>query len=192
MLSNAFKFHMMIKCFKIIVAYSAISLLQTSVAYAQQTTPVKLKTEYLENPIGIDESHPRLSWQLDDNRKGAKQTAFRVLVDRDSISLSQGDARDWNLNWTTSGNSRVTYNGESLQPYTRYYWRVEVKDHTGAISTSQIAFFEMGLMSIRQWKGSWISDVHNINLKPAPYFRREFSTAKKIRTARAIQRKRGE
>lgn len=35
------------------------------------------------------------------------------------------------------------------------------------------------------WKGAWISDTRDVNLKPAPYFRKTFETNKSIRSARA-------
>jgi alpha-L-rhamnosidase len=163
----------------------AFFLLQLSLTQAQNAKPVKLKTEYLENPIGIDAHQPRLSWQLDDTRKGAKQTAYRVLVSRDSLVLTRGEADTWNSEWKTSDTPIVSYGGDALWPFTRYFWKTEVKDHEGQVSSSAIAFFETGMMDQLNWKGAWISDVNDVNLKPAPYFRKEFTTSKKIRSARA-------
>jgi arylsulfatase A-like enzyme len=39
-----------------------------------------LTCEYLTNHIGIDETIPRLSWQLVSDQRGQKQTAYRLLV----------------------------------------------------------------------------------------------------------------
>jgi alpha-L-rhamnosidase len=41
--------------------------------------PVGLKTDHLENPIGIDNPNPRLAWRIEDNREGARQFAYRLL-----------------------------------------------------------------------------------------------------------------
>ena len=41
------------------------------------------------------------------------------------------------------------------------------------------------MMQIKNWKGAWISDTRDINLKPTPYFRKEFEVNKKIKSARA-------
>lgn len=41
---------------------------------------VELQTDYLENPIGIDNPNPRLSWRIDDNKGEANQYAYRLIV----------------------------------------------------------------------------------------------------------------
>jgi alpha-L-rhamnosidase len=51
-------------------------------------------------------------------------------------------------------------------------------------SPSVIASFEMGMMKMANWKGKWISDSEDVNLKPAPYFRKEFSPSGKVKSAR--------
>jgi len=43
--------------------------------------PIHLRCEYFENPLGVDDLQPRMSWWLDANhRRGARQTAYQVLV----------------------------------------------------------------------------------------------------------------
>jgi alpha-L-rhamnosidase len=59
--------------------------------------PVALRCEYLENPLGIDVAKPRLSWRLEDSRPGANQTAFEIMVDKDSMALQKGNALLWKL-----------------------------------------------------------------------------------------------
>ncbi|MBC7416596.1 MAG: family 78 glycoside hydrolase catalytic domain, partial [Pedobacter sp.] len=44
---------------------------------------------------------------------------------------------------------------------------------------------ETGMMKVTNWTGNWISDGGSIDTRPAPYFRNEFSAAKKIKSARA-------
>ena len=41
------------------------------------------------------------------------------------------------------------------------------------------------MMGAGNWQGCWISDHHDINHKPAPYFRKEFSVGKRVKSARA-------
>ena len=41
--------------------------------------PVRLRTEYKQNPIGMDEKCPRFSYELNGNSK--YQTAYRILVE---------------------------------------------------------------------------------------------------------------
>jgi alpha-L-rhamnosidase len=147
---------------------------------------VKTKTEYLSNPIGLDNPHPRLSWQMADARKGAKQTAYRILLDTDSLTLGSSGAQLWNTGWVKSEGNLLTYAGPALKPFTKYYWKVELTDRDGKQSVkTQISSFEMGMMQGSNWKGSWISDSENKQLKPAPYFRKVIETKKKIKSARA-------
>ena len=56
---------------------------------ANQTSPAQLRCEYLENPQGIDILQPRLSWQMQSDQRGAKQTAYRVLVATSSELLAK-------------------------------------------------------------------------------------------------------
>ena len=145
-----------------------------------------LKTEYLINPLGLDSPNPRFTWQMNDDRTGAKQTAFRILVNTDSVALAQGKAVQWNTGWLATSENLKTYSGQLLKPFTKYFWRVDIADQNKVKSTKvKIASFEMGMMDSKNWQGAWISDNQNINLKPAPYFRKQFETTKKIKSARA-------
>lgn len=164
---------------------SGVVILQN--AYSKTVTqPVNLKTEYLVNPLGIDAQHPRLTWMLADDRQGAKQTAFQIFVGTDSLEVSKGKGSSWATAKIASSAILATYNGKALQPFTKYFWRVDVWDMAGVkTAPSAINTFETGMMKMTNWKGSWISDEQGINVKPAPYFRTTFGTGKKIKSARA-------
>lgn len=43
-------------------------------------TVADLRCEYRTNPLGIDVTAPRLSWKLESKARGARQTAYQVLV----------------------------------------------------------------------------------------------------------------
>ncbi|AHM58389.1 alpha-L-rhamnosidase [Flammeovirgaceae bacterium 311] len=149
-------------------------------------TPVGQQCEYLVNPLGVDARQPRLSWRLRDERQGASQTAFQIFVGTDSLDVVNRKGNSWTSDKVASANRLVEYQGNSLQPFTKYYWLVDVWDHEGIKSSSAtVSTFETGMMEVKNWKGDWISDVQDIALKPAPYFRKEFETAKKIKSARA-------
>jgi len=166
---------------------SLINVLFFANSYA--VLPVKavaLKCEYLSNPIGIDAAQPRLIWQLADSRQGAKQTAWEIVTGTDSLAVSRGQGGDWQTGKVNSSANLIPYAGKALQPYTKYYWSVSLWDKDGKkIETSAIANFETGLMGMKNWKGFWINDDHDINTKPAAYFRKTFETGKKIKSARA-------
>lgn len=154
-------------------------------AYSQETCrPAGLKCEYLSNPLGIDATHPRLSWHLEDDRPGARQTAYQVFVSTDSLAVEKGNA--WASPRINSGANLARYAGKPLQPFTRYFWKVAVWDKDGKRSTGTApASFETGVMDMNNWKGAWISDNNNVTLKPAALFRKVFEAGKKVRSARA-------
>lgn len=151
-----------------------------------QIQPIHLKTEYLENPIGIDTKAPRFSWQLNSDKAGIMQRAFLILVDTDSLNVRHNHGEIWNSGKTSSTTIPVTYNGTKLQLFTRYFWKVRIQLEDGSWTDySPIASFETGMMDQNNWKGAWISDSYDYNIKPAPWFRHEFSIQKKIKSARA-------
>jgi len=165
---------------KILTLLPALCLFSN--AKAQSLTA--LKTEYLTQPIGLDNAQPRFTWQMIDDSRGAKQTKYRVLVDSDSSMLTREKSNAWNTGWLKSDVNLVIYSGQSLKPFTKYFWRVDVTNHNRQ-TFSKIASFEMGMMNVSNWQGTWIADSENIKLKPAPYFRNTFNTSKKVKSARA-------
>ena len=152
---------------------------------AQCGQPSNLQCEYLDHPIGIDTSSPRLHWQLNDDRQGALQTAWQLIVGTDSAEVANGKGNCWKSGKTKNAVQLVSYKGKALQPFTKYYWRVNLwdKDKKKCLP-SAVASFETGMMEMSNWKGQWISDSEDVALKPAPYFRKEFSPSGKVKCAR--------
>jgi len=145
-----------------------------------------LRCEYLVNPVGIDSSNPRLTWFIVDDRREAAQSAWQITVGTDSLKVSNGAGDKWSSGKINSSGMLAQYNGLPLEPFTRYFWSVQVWDAFGIASSYSVpARFETGMMKMENWKGSWVSDSRDIQLKPAPFFRKEFSTVKQIRSARA-------
>lgn len=141
-----------------------------------------LKTEHLKEPIGIDNSNPRFSWHLEDNRSGANQTAFRIIVSNNPEDFS---SPVWDSGRIVSDAPTVTYSGLPLQPMTKYWWKVCCMDMDGLPHESKVSIFETGKMAQSNWHGSWISDNNDIHHQPAPRFRKEFRVCGSIESARA-------
>lgn len=159
-----------------------------SYVHAQNNNPPKadnLRCEHLINPLGIDNPNPRLSWIINDNRQGAIQTAYQIIIGTDSTEITKGKGNTWDSKKITSDAILVTYSGNKLLPFTKYYWKVNTWDKDGQMSQSDIASFETGMMNISNWQGCWISDRNGIDYKPAPYFRKVFDADKTIKSARA-------
>ena len=126
-------------------------------ANSESGAPCNLACEYLTNPLGIDESAPRLFWQVSDPRRGAAQTAYQILVssDRDLLDRDRGDM--WDTGKVQSSQSiQIAYSGKPLISGTRYYWKVRTWDIDGKPSPySDIAYWQMGLKKA-DWKAKWI------------------------------------
>ncbi len=144
------------------------------------TTVSDLKCEYFVNPIGIDIAKPRLSWKLQDSRRGAKQTAYEIEVT---------SSDKWSSGKINSDQSiQVVYGGPALKSRTRYQWRVRIWDQDGKESAwSEPAFFETGFFDQSEWKGQWIGSPElggPYSSPPVPYVRKAFDVSKPIARAR--------
>jgi alpha-L-rhamnosidase len=118
-----------------------------------------LRCDYLTEPFGLDDLHPRLSWQMDSSRQGAAQTAYQITVASTLEMLRQNHADIWDSGRVASDVSAgIPYKGAPLLPGKRYFWKVRVWDEHGkVISASQSSWWEMGLIKPANWKAQWIS-----------------------------------
>ena len=127
----------------------------------------KLQVEYLTNPIGLDITAPRFSWQLESAERGVRQTAYQITVATDAACLNPV----WTSGKVASDESlHICYAGPALTPSTRYYWKVTVwNNKTGEETSTEKAFFETGLLS-DGWSGAqWIKATQiNKNSKINP------------------------
>ncbi len=145
-----------------------------------------LRCEYIVNPVGIDSGSPRFTWQLVSEQKGIEQSAYELIVGTDSSLVASDKGDIWESGIINSSTIPAKYQGPALQPFTKYYWNVKTKLNRGGwITSPEAATFETGFMKKAPWKGQWITDTYDYNLKPAPYFRKEFTIQKKIIGARA-------
>lgn len=163
-----------------------LSILNLSSSYSQtvECVPVDLKCEHLVSPLGIDCKTPRLSWRLQDIREGARQTAYKIEVGKDSSALAKGKNIIWQEK-KQSGQMLTSYKGSPLKPFTKYYWSVIVWDKDKQISNKIISSFETGMLSLSDWKGTFISDGQDLESRETPYFRKTLNIDKEIESARA-------
>ncbi|HZM05511.1 MAG TPA: glycoside hydrolase family 78 protein [Candidatus Saccharimonadales bacterium] len=165
---------------------------QNSAAVA--LTPDTLRCEYRINPLGLDETAPRLSWRVTAKERDERQTAYEVAVAATPKDLSAKTANLWNSGKIPgSDTTAIVYDGEPLVSGEMCYWKVRVWDKDDKVSDwSQPAFWSMGLLKQDDWKGSWIGydkmrqrDLKSTNLflPPPPYLRTEFKVSKKIKRA---------
>ena len=95
--------------------------------------PIRLRCEYIENPLGIDNPHPKLSWILDHDEPNQYQTAYQIIVYR--IGHDNFAECVWDTGQVASNQSvNVRYEGRSLESGQRYSWRVRWWDANGNVS----------------------------------------------------------
>ncbi len=142
----------------------------------------ELTCEYHNNPIGIDVLHPRLSWKIISDQKNVMQQAYEIKVKDLSGNVI------WNTSKVVSDQSvNVEYQGPVLMSKQGAYWQVRIWDNKGKVSKwSEPAYWEMGLLKANEWKANWIciKEKEQGNIKPAQYFRSEFSSSKEVLSAR--------
>src|SRR5579863_7035389 len=134
------------------------ALLFASTVSAQSTRPVKLECESLSTPLGMDSKEPLLSWQMEDSRAGARQTAYQIVVGPTEAGVAAGKGDLWDSGRVESQIPQgVPYKGAALEPSKRYYWRVVIWDENGKASTpSAPTWWETGLLVQANWKAQWI------------------------------------
>ena len=120
-------------------------------AAVERGAPQRLRTDDLVTPLGLDDAAPRFSWVLSDPARGAKQTAYELLVATKPELLATGKADLWDSGRVASEQSLgVVYAGKAVAASTRCYWRVLVWDKDGkGYPASEVTWWETGLM------GSW-------------------------------------
>ena len=128
---------------------------------------VRLKTEYLSNPIGIDVPYPRLFWNC---KGGVKQTAYEI-----SAADDRGNPL-WNSGKVESSAMRCQWGGEALPPKTKVFWKIRLWDEHDTCGEWHEAAFETG---IDTWKGGWITGNYRAHKKqryPVDCFRKCFES----------------
>jgi len=123
---------------------------------ADFAAPRALKTEYLDEPLGLATQHPRLSWQLTaatPGKRGLHQRACQVLVASSLERLAQNEGDLWDSGKIETDRSHLfEYAGRPLTSGQRCYWKVRVWDAADQPSPySEPAWWEMGLLSQEDW-----------------------------------------
>jgi alpha-L-rhamnosidase len=165
----------------------AVLTLDCLVVAANPLTVVNLRCEYKTNPVGIDASQPRFSWELVNPQRATVQTAYQIRVAASQSDLEKNDL--WNSGRQPSDVSiQVAYQGPALSSGKRYYWQVVVWDNHGNSSGwSSPQYWEMGLLQPSDWQAHWISPNLAEDFSkssPSPMLRHEFGVQKAVASAR--------
>jgi alpha-L-rhamnosidase len=146
---------------------------------------MRLRCEYLENPLAIDRPQPRLSWYLAGGGRGARQSAYRILVASTPEGLEAGKADLWDSGKVSGGDSlHIPYGGSPLSSRQTCYWTVLIWDADGEpIPAAEPAMWRMGLLEPADWSAEYITysdetpvhtDRDSLHLPAARQYRKEF------------------
>ncbi len=145
--------------------------------------PTRLRCEYFVNPVGIDVTDPRFSWQMTSDKRGAKQSAYEIEV-RDANGEMAWDSGKV----VTDQSIHVKYRGRPLVSRDKLTWTLQTWDENDVASgVSEPATFEMGLLEPTDWKAEWIggSIVGGSRTSvPVPFLRKPFTLKSKPKSAR--------
>jgi alpha-L-rhamnosidase len=151
-----------------------------------------LRCEMLENPIGIDITSPRFSWQASTEERGMKQAAYQIIVASSKTLLEKGEGDLWNSGKVSSDRSHlVSYAGKPLKSRQQCFWKVKVWTNRGEPGWSNAASFSIGLLNPTDWKAHWIGldrafpwdSVRMFARLSARYFRKEATMPKQVKSA---------
>ncbi len=128
-----------------------------------QCMPTRLRCESDADPLGIDTTQPRLSWNIesdDASVRGLRQTSYQVLAATSPKLLAHDEGDLWNSGRVESGNSTyIPYAGKPLASSQLVFWKVRIWDNADVESVwSPVASWTMGQLDPEHWQPAhWIS-----------------------------------
>ncbi len=140
-------------------------------------SPISLSVDGLASPIGLDPADVQFAWQVRDDRRGALQSAYRVLVSRRSVAGPGAGSSTpvWDSGRVPGpAQAFVPYAGPALASDTTYDWTVQTWAASGGPGPfAQSAVFETGLQET-DWKAEWIWRAAPLEPGQYSYVRKEF------------------
>ncbi len=147
---------------------SLIALLLISIniiaCNASEMSIAKLTCEMAENPVVISTLKPVFGWELNSERQGDFQTAYKLFVASEEALLSGSKADIWISDKVKSNQSQlVKYDGKTLTPGKKYYWRVEVWDaKKRKVKSDKIGCFRLA-PDAEKFNADWIGAITKAN-----------------------------
>ncbi|MCI6850626.1 MAG: family 78 glycoside hydrolase catalytic domain, partial [Clostridiales bacterium] len=129
---------------------------------------IRLKTEHMVNPLGLQTANPTLSWNCAD---GITQTAYQIIAKSKNRIV-------WDSGKVASSQMSVEYGGSAAGARERIDWSVTLWDENGEPGQPESAWFEMGLMD-GSWEAKWIDPElphEEKTRQPASVLRKTFFT----------------
>lgn len=174
--------------YRILLLVLFSSLFQYAGAQIQVWNP---RCELLKDPLGIDVTQPRLSWEIMTEKRNVQQTGYHIIVASTEEKLEKNEGDIWNSGKVNSSQSvHVVYKGKPLTSRMTCYWKVKVYTTKGESGWRE-SLWTMGLLNEADWKGKWIGydkaspwdSITQWSRLSARYFRKEFQAPDHIRRA---------
>jgi len=142
-----------------IICWMAAAAIITVRLTAADVKVARLLCDSIENPLGVDAGQPRLSWELISTERGARQTAWQVLVASTPANLARDRGDLWDSGKVASdAQLGLRYGGPPLQSSQQVFWKVRVWDETESRSDwSTPGTWTMGILSFADWGAKWIT-----------------------------------
>ncbi|MDD8026079.1 MAG: family 78 glycoside hydrolase catalytic domain [Acidobacteriota bacterium] len=120
--------------------------------------PVGLLCRGALDPLGLDDAAPALSWKLQGEGRGLRQTAYRIQAATTRALLNAGRPDLWDGGRIASDEQAgVAYAGRPLRSFERAYWRIRAWDQDGRESPwSEAAVWTTGVLRSEDWRAFWI------------------------------------
>lgn len=134
-----------------------------------------VKINGLNNPLGYEISHPRVSWKVRES-EGKHQVNARIEV--------SGNETFTDIFFVKEGEDLSSFGEEleiELKPYTQYYVRVQIENERGESALSDPVWFETAKMG-QAWIGRWITAREDDRFHPV--FIKTFSPIGQVKEAR--------
>src|SRR5882672_5624383 len=77
------------------IILATLALFSSSDILSAALLAQNLRCEYRMDPLGVDEPHPRLSWELASEKRDQSQAAYRVLVASTKVLLDADSGDLW-------------------------------------------------------------------------------------------------
>ena len=125
-----------------------------------------LKTEHINNPLGLQTTRPVLSWWAE----GGSQTAYE-------ITASVNGREVWNSGRVESADLSVKC-GYEAEARERVDWKLRLWDENNCPGEWEEAWYETGLVEASNWQAKWIDPEladDAAQRHPASYLRRRFA-----------------
>lgn len=133
---------------------------ESAVATGSSLEVVELRCDAMKDPLGVDSTPPRLSWQLRGTGRSERQSAWQVIVASSTEALAQDRGDLWDSGRVGSDAQLwIPYGGKPLSSGQRVFWKVRIWDGREDVSAwSSPATWTMGVLRPGDWKAHWITD----------------------------------